>query len=82
LIDAAVTAYLQVKELGARFERARATNPETDRLNLARSALSRILRQLGLTGPTEEPQNDTPPGGGLDEYMAHQGAGNGQEHDV
>src|SRR6266581_8672741 len=47
LVENAVSAYVEVSELSARFQRGRATESALTRLGLARGQLTRALRLLG-----------------------------------
>jgi hypothetical protein len=70
LIEAAVSAHVEVTELSQRFYQCRANEDAMSRLSLARGQLARILRQLGLvTGPVEPVEEHA--GAALEEWASN-----------
>ena len=69
LVDAAVSAHLEIAVISAKFLRCCATCAEMERLQAARGQLQRTLRALGLVGDSGEPHVDdsAPPPGASDE---------------
>src|SRR5437016_3976782 len=62
LIDAAVSAYVEISVVSARFLRCSATGDQMQRLSLARGQLTRALRLLGMAPrPTADARRE--PGG-------------------
>lgn len=70
LIDAAVSAYVEIAVVSARFLRCSATADQMRCLSLARGALTRALRLLGAV-PRRQVGSDAPPAGAsLEERQA------------
>ena len=60
LIDAAVSAHVEIAVVAGRFLRCCATSDELERCSLARAQLSRVLRQLNAA-PKSESEASTGP---------------------
>ncbi len=70
LIDTAVSAYVEISETSARFLHCRASGDSLARLSIARGQLTRTLRLLGVAPNNAADDADTPPRGGIQDYLA------------
>jgi len=70
LIEAAVSAHVEVTELSRRFYLCRANEDAMTRLSLARGQLARMLKQLGLTTASSE-ADDERAGTALEEWASN-----------
>ena len=73
LIDTAVSAYVEIVEISARFIHCRASGEAMSRLSIARGQLQRTLRMLGVAPHNAGDDPDTPPRGGVADYMRMRG---------
>lgn len=70
LIDAATSAYTEIKEISSLFLRCRAGDAAMSRLSLARSQLTRALRLLAPAASRSSDGSGGQPKGGIADYLA------------